>query len=89
MSHGTRGGRVADYTEAWEQEEAKLYDFGINSAQLGEAHRRWLSNRVVPILVRGGSITVVGEASRTGSFRHNDALSLRRAKAVLAYLRSA
>lgn len=68
--------------------EGRLYGFLVNAAQLGENHKGWLDDYVIPILVNGGSVNVVGEASRTGSAQLNQALSQRRASTVVEYLRS-
>src|SRR5262245_42278645 len=81
-----RDGGVADYSQACGIIEGKLFGFRINSAELKKAHVAWLNHFVVPILVDGGSITVVGEASRTVSAGHNRALSVRRAQSVVAHL---
>ena len=37
-------GKIADYTKVWEHVEAKLYGFGINYAQLADAHKKWINN---------------------------------------------
>lgn len=63
-----------------------LHHFGIASAALADAHRQWLNRKVVPVLKRGGSVTIVGQTSRSGSEKFNKRLSKKRADAVRAYL---
>jgi len=84
-----RNGAVADYSETCGIVEAKLWGFGVNSAELRKRHAEWLDDFVVPILADGGSIALVGEASRSGAASHNQVLSIRRAKGVLEHLRRA
>src|SRR5690606_28763152 len=76
-----------DYSETDGIIEAKLWGFGVNSAELRERHAEWLDDFVVPILADGGSLALVGEASRSGAAAHNRVLSIRRAKGVLEHLR--
>lgn len=59
-----------------------LYDFSINGFQLRAGHLDALKNYVFPVLVAGGSATIVGMASRTGSKQHNLQLSRRRANSA-------
>jgi hypothetical protein len=84
---GRNDGSVADLSEPGTV-RARLSGFHIDSAGLLSKHRSWLDNHVVPVLAAGGSLTVFGFASRTGSDAHNLALSGRRAEAVLKYLRN-
>jgi hypothetical protein len=64
-----------------------LFNFDIDDDALKHEHRVGLLDEVVPRLKAGDSISVVGLASRTGSHGHNRALSGRRAKRTLAFLR--
>jgi hypothetical protein len=63
-----------------------LCNFAINRHQVKPGHLDALKNYVFPVLVAGGSATIVGMASRTGSKEHNLQLSRRRAFAVSAQL---
>lgn len=63
-----------------------LYNFDVDSPRLKREHKAILETLVVPLLSQGGSTTLKGMASRTGSDAHNDALSVKRADAVKAYL---
>jgi len=64
-----------------------LFNFDIDGAALKHVHHDFLRMYVEPVLKRGGSVTIVGLASRTGKRRHNHLLSEQRARATLAYLR--
>lgn len=66
---------------------AKLYDFDVGKARVKAEHESWLNSVVVPLLRRGGSVTIIGLASRTGSDDFNMELSEKRNAAVLAVLR--
>jgi hypothetical protein len=46
---------------------AKLYNFEIGKFDLKQEHSNYLINVVAPILRRGGSLSIVGLASRSGS----------------------
>jgi outer membrane protein OmpA-like peptidoglycan-associated protein len=86
MTKGRDEDRVHDMSDsvvatAW------LFGFRTDSAALHPKHCSWLDSQVVPLLAGGGSVTILGLASRSGSAAHNLALSKRRASAVLAYLR--
>lgn len=59
-----------------------ICNFTINDHQLKSGHLNALRNYVFPVLVAGGSATIVGMASRTGSKQHNLQLSRRRASSV-------
>jgi hypothetical protein len=63
-----------------------LFNFDVDGAQLKPEHEKVLRTEVAPTLRSGGSLSVVGLASRSGKAGHNEALSLRRARAVLGYL---
>jgi hypothetical protein len=66
---------------------AELHDFLIGNATLAVQHQVWLAQRLVPLLKRGGwSISVIGQASRTGSEAANQGLSEQRADAVRLFL---
>ena len=65
---------------------ATLHHFGISSAVLAQAHREWLTQKVEPLLRSGGSISIIGQASRSGSAKFNEALSEKRANAVRQFL---
>ena len=69
--------------------EAHLHGFDVNSDRVPQVHQEWLKHHVVPLLAAGGSVTVVGMASRTGKGSLNQALSERRADAVIKCLRAA
>lgn len=66
---------------------ARLYRFGINSAELSLGHKEWLNSYILPVLSNGGFVFVIGEASRTGKKSLNKKLSQRRAQSVITYLR--
>lgn len=63
-----------------------LYNFGIDQCHLKPEHRTFLMSSVAPALRTGGSISIVGLASRSGTFKHNDRLSLQRADSVRTFL---
>jgi hypothetical protein len=64
-----------------------LYNFDVNGDHLKPEHRAFLATRVVPALRKGGSVSIVGLTSRTGSFGHNKILSQKRADRTLGFLR--
>jgi len=64
-----------------------LFNFDLDSDALKHEHRIGLLDGVVPQLRAGGSLSVVGLASRSGARAHNRALSGGRAERVLAFLR--
>jgi hypothetical protein len=84
MSKFTGPGRTEHRTSP---KSLLLYNFNINGDQLKAEHEAFLRKEVVPILQRGGSISLVGLASRSGSDSHNLALSEKRAHNTLAFLR--
>jgi len=63
-----------------------LYNFDVDDSYLKIDHQKALEASVVPILRKGGSLSIVGLASRSGSFRHNDYLSVERAEGVRTFL---
>ncbi|CAM5621107.1 hypothetical protein MAUB1S_10581 [Mycolicibacterium aubagnense] len=67
--------------------QIRLSGFGVGSAALTPEHQRVLRDRVVPVIAAGGSITVAGHASRSGSDTRNSALSLQRANAVVQHIK--
>ena len=86
MSKSTGPGRTEHRTSP---KSLLLYNFDINGDQLKAEHETFLRKEVVPVLQRGGSVSLVGLASRSGSHSHNLALSERRAHNTLAFLRKA
>jgi hypothetical protein len=64
-----------------------LFNFDIGRGQLKPEHERALRALVTPKLGAGGAVSIVGLASRSGSFSLNDRLSLQRATSVLDFLR--
>ena len=66
-----------------------LHHFRIGDATLHSSHKDWLSQKVVPLLKAGGSISIVGQASRSGSDQTNKILSERRAASVRGFLEQA
>lgn len=86
MSKPTGPGRTEHRTSP---KSLLLYNFDIDGDQLKAEHEAFLRREVVPILQRGGSVSLVGLASRSGSESHNLSLSERRAHNTLAFLRKA
>jgi len=76
---------------AWERRRRPpsllLFNFDVDSDALKHEHRVGLLDGVVPQLRAGGSISVVGLASRSGARGHNRALSGSRAERTMAFLR--
>lgn len=66
---------------------AKLYNFEINKFDIKPEHSAWLIGAVVPKLWAGGSLTIIGLASRTGTDALNMKLSENRSRAVIDLLR--
>ena len=64
-----------------------LYNFDVDGDEPKREHLAFLRGNAMAPLRNGGSVAVVGLASRTGSTAHNQALSERRAKRVLECLR--
>lgn len=67
--------------------ELRLCDFPINSSKLRPSHVTVLGDRIAPLLAKGGSISILGLASRSGSSSHNQRLSERRAQSVIEQLK--
>ena len=66
----------------------RLSHFKIGSHTLHHAHLPFLRSEVIPVLDKGGSILLMGMASRSGSAATNQALSQRRTDEVLRNLRT-
>ncbi len=86
--HKHTGPGKADF---WSQPREKilLYNFGINDPHLKHEHRMILRSRLVPILEKGGSVSIIGLASRSGRMSHNQTISLQRAENVRVFLQHA
>src|SRR5262249_12321778 len=70
--------------------QAQLFGFHINSAHFQPAHADWLRRYAVPLLLSGNFRGIVeGTTSLSGSFTHNERLSLQRATTVYNVLVSA
>jgi hypothetical protein len=63
-----------------------LFNFNIDGHELKPEHQSFLQTTVVPTLQSGGSISIVGLASRSGRFMHNQHLSVHRAESVRTFL---
>jgi hypothetical protein len=86
MDVGRTDGDIVDISEPGIV-SARLIGFDIDAARLLSRHQRWLDHNIVPVLNGGGSATITGLASRSGSAAHNLDLSKRRASAVVDHLR--
>jgi hypothetical protein len=64
-----------------------LFNFDIDGARLKPEHERALRTAVIPKLQTGGSVSIVGLASRTGGHHHNQRISDQRADNVRRFLR--
>ncbi len=73
--------------DASEPARVLLYNFAIGHAEPKPQHCGYLLQNVIPRLNGGGSVSIVGLASRTGSSERNDRLSVARAHQVLRFLR--
>lgn len=88
MTHRATGrGKVIVYRNTGEFVQAGLYNFDIDWPELKQAHRDWLTANIFAILRAPGSITLKGQASRTGDADHNVHLSVQRLGEVVTYLR--
>lgn len=67
----------------------RLANFDIGSAHIKPQHSSHLQSIVAPVLRSGGSVRLIGLASRTATNQFNLQLSNERANAVLACLRTA
>jgi hypothetical protein len=81
-------GKVTSYNTSPKVVNALLFAFGIDKATLEPAHIAWLNANAVGILKGGGSMLVIGMASRSGGSAHNLGLSKRRTDAVVNHLKS-
>jgi hypothetical protein len=75
--------RGDDVTEV----EVLLYDYESGKANVKSAHMAFMLSKVMPLLNKGGSLTVIGMASMFGSEASNKGLSEQRARQVLAFLK--
>ena len=66
---------------------AKLFNFEVGKFAIKPEHSNWLISVVVPKLRDGGSLTIIGLASRTGSDDFNMQLSQNRLRAAIDLLR--
>jgi hypothetical protein len=69
-------------------EVVRLSHFNIGSHALRPEHVDYLRTTVAPVLDQGGSVLLMGMASRSGSAAANQAISQRRTDEVLKRLRS-
>lgn len=65
-----------------------LFDYDSGKAEIKSAHMKYVKEKVVPILTKGGSLTVIGMASRFGNEAANKSLSSQRARQALTFLKS-
>jgi hypothetical protein len=80
-------GKIQAFEVQTDTLELLLYNFDISQTLLKPEHVEWLKYAVVPYLKRGGSLTIIGLASRTGSDESNKRLSQRRIDSVINFLR--
>jgi outer membrane protein OmpA-like peptidoglycan-associated protein len=80
-------GRIFAFGHQKDMVTARIFNFGIAKHELKREHEDWLRRNVVDLLKRGGSISLVGLASRTDTDAHNMILSRRRADSVIGFLR--
>lgn len=85
----TGNGKIGLYSKNGPKLHALIYNFDIDGHSLKHEHKEFLQAHVAPLLLLGGSTTVRGMASRTGSDKHNDDLSTKRAKEVVFHLMQA
>jgi len=87
MPRPTGQGQVFEAYFSNVQITANLYNYDVDGADLKDAHRRWLDDRVVPPLLRYGfHLWLSGHASRSGAAQHNLDLSRDRVRGVVRYL---
>jgi hypothetical protein len=67
--------------------EALLYNFDIAKHQLKPEHEEWLKHNAAGYLKRGGSLYIIGLASRTDTKDFNKQLSQRRLESAVSFLR--
>jgi hypothetical protein len=80
-------GKIDVYGQGQAVITAKLYNFEIGKFDIKTEHFMWLISVVAPKLRNGGSISIVGLASRTGADAFNMKLSENRLQAVINLLR--
>jgi hypothetical protein len=81
-------GKIQEYgSQAPDTIAAKLFNFEIGKFAIKPEHSSWLISVVSPKLRAGGSLTIIGLASRTGSDDFNMQLSDNRLRAVIDLLR--
>jgi hypothetical protein len=83
----TSPGKVFEYNHRPDVTTAKLYNFEIGKFDIKSEHNKWLTSVVIPKLWSGGSISIIGLASRTGTDALNMKLSENRMRAVVDLLR--
>lgn len=83
MNRDTTPGRIENLSPS----KVLLYNFKVDGFQLKPQHQDYLRVFVAPKLHQGGSVSIVGLASRTGNMGHNERLSEARANSVLDFLR--
>lgn len=66
----------------------RLYNFDTGSVHVKTEHQTFLREKVAPILIAGGSLRLIGLASRLDDPGRNKILSRHRVDAVIAALRS-
>jgi hypothetical protein len=81
-------GEIQEYgSQAPDTIAAKLFNFEVGKFAIKPEHSSWLISVVAPKLRGGGSLTIIGLASRTGSDDFNMQLSDNRMRAVIDLLR--
>lgn len=66
--------------------EVLLYDYESGKPNVKSAHIACMLSKVMPLLNKGGSLTVIGMASMFGNEASNKTLSEQRARQVLSFL---
>src|SRR4051812_13973202 len=79
-------GRVNELNGAAGTKSALLSHFDVGSSSLKIEHKKWLDTVVSTLLRNGGSVTLLGLTSSTGTEVYNLRLSGDRAKAVVAHI---
>ncbi|MGJ4944282.1 hypothetical protein ACQR1W_27195 [Bradyrhizobium sp. HKCCYLS1011] len=81
-------GKIQEYrSQVPDTIAAKLFNFEVGKFAIKPEHSNWLMSVVAPKLRDGGSLTIIGLASRTGSDDFNMQLSQNRLRAVIDFLR--
>ncbi|MBS0532230.1 MAG: hypothetical protein JSS22_22950 [Proteobacteria bacterium] len=82
-------GRIAEFTKVpTSAKVARLFNFDIAQDRLKPEHKTWLIQFAIPLLRNGGSMSIIGLASTTGTDSFNSNLSKQRADSVIAFLRT-